>query len=172
MPSKSSSPCLAPRCFSTIIVRKHLLLVTAILPVSLLRLTPCALAVLASVIILTLFFLHLHLPAQHSSTLNMLTKSRFAISCRPQCWLTAQSLCLSASRSCTFSRWGGFSSICTTRHSLISSFHIFLTNFDCLAYKPRGESFSFCKFNASRYLQVPLHYLLQKITAAFLISAK
>lgn len=132
------TPCLAPRCFSTIIVRNHLLLATAILPVSSRCLTPCALAVLASVIILTLFFLHLHLPAQHSSTLNMLTKSRLAISCRPQCWLTAQCLCLSASRSCTFSRWRGFTSICATRHSLISLFHIFLTNFDCLAYKPRG----------------------------------
>ena len=45
------TPCLAPRCFSTIIVRNHLLLVTAILPVSSRCLTPCALAVLASVII-------------------------------------------------------------------------------------------------------------------------
>lgn len=60
--------------------------------------------------------------------------------------------------------------------------HTTLTNFSlpyllnelwlpCLQ-APREIAFSFCKFNASRYLQVPLHYLLQKITAAFLISEK
>ena len=76
-------PCLGPRCFSTIIVRNHLLLVSDILPVSSRCLTPCALAVLASVIILTLCFLHLHLPAQHSSPLNNIASPRQSRCCLP-----------------------------------------------------------------------------------------
>ena len=61
------TPCLAPRCFSTIIVRNHLLLATAILPVSSRCLTPCALAVLASVIIF-----HALLPSSASASTTLI----------------------------------------------------------------------------------------------------
>lgn len=77
-------PCLAPRCFSTIIVRHHLLLATAILPVSSRCLTPCALAMLASVIIF-----HALLPSSASAGTSLINieqshQSRLAITCRPQ----------------------------------------------------------------------------------------
>lgn len=60
-------PRLAPRCFSTIIVRNHLFLATAILPVSSRCLTPCALAVLASVIIF-----HALLPSSASAGTSLI----------------------------------------------------------------------------------------------------
>ena len=92
---------------------------------------------------------HAHLPLSASAGTSLITIEQYrqskakplllAVRSFTRLWITAQSLCLSASHSCTFSRWGGFSSICATRHSLISLFHIFLTNFDCLAYKPRGR---------------------------------
>ena len=136
-------PRLAPWCFSIIIVPNYRFLSTDILPVSALRLMHSALWVLASGFNLSRsssFICICRHITHHHWTISQV-QGKAVVACRPQFSTTMDyrpkpmSICISL---LYFLPKGRLPSICATRHSLISLFHIFLTNFDCLAYKPRG----------------------------------
>ena len=106
-------PRMAPWYFSIIIVPNYRLLSTDISPVSSLRLIHSALWVLASGFNLSRsssFICICRHITHHHWTISPV-QGKAVVACRPQftrLWITAQSLCLSASRSCTFSQREGF----------------------------------------------------------------